>query len=120
MLRALPLSCFFSKRAKSFWPWRLLRKKRGAASEKAHLRCALPIFLPEVPKRLPPDSLLAFNQACVGSELLYAWKAIDLVDFIEQHEAENLANTGNRLQQVEGMGIVVFGGFEDREFQVFE
>jgi hypothetical protein len=42
MLRALPLSCFFAMRARSFWPWGLVRTKSVAASEKAHLRWTLP------------------------------------------------------------------------------
>ncbi len=36
-----------------FCPSSLLRRSRAAASEKAHLRWALPMFWPEVPKRLP-------------------------------------------------------------------
>jgi hypothetical protein len=46
---------------------------------------------------------------------LDAGKAVDLVDCIEQHETENLADPGPRLQQGEGMGIVVFGSVEARE-----
>ena len=42
------------------------------------------------------------------------------MDFIKLHEAENFVNAGNRLQQIEGMGIVVLGGFQDIEFEVFE
>jgi hypothetical protein len=34
------------------------RNKSGAASEQARLRWALPIFWPDVPRRLPPDSWL--------------------------------------------------------------
>ncbi len=46
----------FSERTRSFWPWGLFRKNNAAASEKAHVRWALPMFLPEVPQRLPADS----------------------------------------------------------------
>jgi len=56
-LRAFPWSGFCSKRLRSFWPWGLLRKNSVAAAEKAHVRCAWPIFVPEVPTRLPPDAL---------------------------------------------------------------
>jgi hypothetical protein len=38
-------------------PVKKQRRKRTAASEKAHLRGTLPIFLPELPTRLPADSL---------------------------------------------------------------
>ena len=62
--------------------------------------------------------LAALDQACVGGNRVDACPAVELVHFIEQHAAENRANPGHRLPQGEGMGIVVFGGFEDRAFQV--
>jgi hypothetical protein len=40
------------------------------------------------------------------------------VDFVEQHEAENLADAGHGLEQIQGMGIMVPGGFDDGEFYV--
>ena len=42
------------------------------------------------------------------------------MDFIEQHEAEHLADAGYGLQQIQGVGIVLLGGFQEREFEVFE
>jgi hypothetical protein len=42
------------------------------------------------------------------------------VNFIAQHEAEKLANAGPSLQQIQGLGIVVLGGFEDRECEVLQ
>jgi hypothetical protein len=42
------------------------------------------------------------------------------MDFVEPHEAEDFANTGHRLQEVEGLGIVLLGGFKDVELQVTE
>src|SRR5207247_1219425 len=56
-VKALPFPCFFSKRARDFWPAGWLRRKRTAASEKAHVREALPLFVPEVLYRFPADSL---------------------------------------------------------------
>ena len=56
-LRAFPWAGFCSKRLRSVWPWGVCRKQRGAAAEKAHVRGAWPIFVPEVPTRLPPDAV---------------------------------------------------------------
>src|SRR3990172_3295643 len=58
---ALPLPCLRVSLAKYFCPGAFWRRKSTAASEKAHLRCALPIFLPEVHRRLPADSLAHFT-----------------------------------------------------------
>ena len=45
---------------------------------------------------------------------------MDVVDFIQQHEAQDFSNTGDGLQQVQGVGIVLFRGFQERQFEVFE
>jgi hypothetical protein len=42
------------------------------------------------------------------------------MDFIAQHEAEDFANAGDCLEQIQGAGIVVLGGFEERTFEVLE
>ena len=42
------------------------------------------------------------------------------MDVIEQHEAQDVSNTRYGLQQVEGVGIVLLGRFEEIEFEVFE
>ena len=52
--------------------------------------------------------------------VLYTGKATDIMDFIEQHEAQDFSNTGYGLQQVEGVGIVLLSRFEDIEFEVLE
>jgi hypothetical protein len=64
--------------------------------------------------------LAAFNQARIRGEVLHAWETVDLVNFVEQHEAEDFANARDGVSQVEGIGSVVLGGFEDREFEVLE
>ena len=52
------LAMFFLQVGSSnFCPAGLSRRNKTAASEKAHLRWALPILVPEVPERFPADSL---------------------------------------------------------------
>src|SRR5262249_38367679 len=57
MVTACPWPCLFSKRATECCPAGLWRRHHAAASEKAHFRWACPIFLPDVPTRVPADSL---------------------------------------------------------------
>jgi hypothetical protein len=59
--------------------------------------------------------LAAFNQARVRGKILYAWKAADVMDVIAPHEAADFANTGSRLEQLEGMGLVLLGGVHKRQ-----
>ena len=56
LLRAVPLAGFFSNVARDFGPGSFPRRKRVAASAKAHVRWAWPILCPEVPKRFPADA----------------------------------------------------------------
>ncbi len=55
---ALAFPCFFSRRFLYFIPAGLPRRKSAAASEKAHLRCGLPILRRLLPDVLPADSCL--------------------------------------------------------------
>ena len=42
------------------------------------------------------------------------------MDFVELHEAEDRADAGHGLQQIERVGVMVFGGLEDGEFDIAE
>ena len=46
--------------------------------------------------------LAAFDHARGRGNILYAWKAADVMDVVEQHEAEDFANTGSRSREVRG------------------
>ena len=50
-----------------------------------------------------------FDQTAIGDEVLDPWEAGNVVDFVEQHEAKDFANTGHGLEQIEGSGIVLLG-----------
>ena len=45
-------------------------------------------------------------------------EAIDVIDFVEQHEAENLADAGYGVPQIPSVSVMMFGGFDDGEFHV--
>jgi hypothetical protein len=51
---------------------------------------------------------------------LSAWEAGDTVDCIEQHAAENRAKAGHGVPQRQGLGIVVLGRLQEKEFEVFQ
>jgi hypothetical protein len=62
MVQAFPVSCFLCKRARYVCAAGWSRRNNTAASEKAHFRWALPLLAPEVPRRLPADSLLPLTR----------------------------------------------------------
>ena len=57
IVNAVPFPCFCSTRARNVWPWALVRSNTTAAAEKAHVREAWPLFVHEVPSRVPADAL---------------------------------------------------------------
>ena len=42
--------------------------------------------------------------------------AVDVVAFVPQHATEDLADAGPRTQQIQGVGVMVLGRFEEKEF----
>ena len=76
---ALALPCVCSNFAKYALPGWFCRKQRTAASAKAQRSYTLPIFLPEVPSRFPPDSLAHFTtrqyetKSCTRGKRARSW-----------------------------------------------
>jgi hypothetical protein len=62
----------------------------------------------------------ALDQATIRGDGLPPRAAADAMDFVGQHAAEDLANARHGLQQVQGVGIVLLGGFQDRELAPLE
>ena len=49
---------------------------------------------------------------------MYPGKTVDMVDCIQQYEAENLADARDGLPQIQGVGIMLLGGFHDGAFHL--
>jgi hypothetical protein len=56
------------------------------------------------------------DQAARGNNILHPGAAGELVDVVEQHEAEHRAATGHGWQHIQGGGVRVFGGWDDGAF----
>lgn len=69
-------------------------------------------------RALPSRFLGALAQAAIGGEILHPREAVDLMDFVQPHEAKDLADAGHGVQPIQGMGVMVFGSFEDGEFAI--
>jgi hypothetical protein len=119
MVSAFPLSCLFSKRASYFCPGALLRRNSVAASEQAR-EVGVADFLTRGAQAFTGSFFRTLDETPIGGEVLHPWKAGNIMDFVEQPEAEDFSNTGHRLQEVESLGIVLRGGFKAVELQVTE
>ena len=54
-----------------------------------------------------------FYQPGVGTKVLNSGEAIYIVDFIQDHQGQDGTDTGDRAQQVQGVVIMLAGGFFD-------
>src|SRR4030042_487838 len=48
----------------------------------------------------------ALHQPCVGDEVADSWKAVDVMDFVEDHQGEDFPDAGNSAKQVNGYRIM--------------
>ena len=62
----------------------------------------------------------ALDQTTVGGKLLDPREAVNVVDFVEPYETENLADAWDGVKQIQGVGVMLCGGFEDGQFHVTE
>jgi hypothetical protein len=58
------------------------------------------------------------DQTTLGDDILYPGEARDRLDFIEPHKAENLAETRDGVQQIQGVGVLVRGGVDDGQCDI--
>jgi len=64
--------------------------------------------------------LAACDQAAIRGAGLPAGDTVALMHCVEHHEAEDVPNPGDGLEQREGMSLVGLGGVQDGELQVLE
>jgi len=111
---------FFLQTAQKLLALGIIPQEQGGGFGKSPLEVRIADFVAGSPQAFATRFLAAFDQAAIRGEVLHAWKAVDIVDFVEQHKAETLADARYGLEQLERMGIVLLGGVEDIEFEVLE
>ena len=58
----------------------------------------------------------ALHQACVGDEITDLWEAVDVVDFVEDHQGEDFSDAGDGAKQVNGYRIMLWNECVDLSF----
>ena len=64
--------------------------------------------------------LAAFHEAAVGDEVLDGREALDVVDLVQKHEAQDLADPRHGAEAGEGVDIVHLGGAGEVQLEVGE
>ena len=73
-----------------------------------------------VPVVLAVGLLGAFHQPAVGHELLHPREAVDIVDLVEEHQGQDLADPRHRAQPVIGVDVMHLGGLSQVQLQLPE
>src|SRR5262249_37742161 len=93
-----------------FWSCGIMAQEQHCSLGKSPFQAGSTDLLARGASAFPSGFLGTLHQATIRDKILHAWEAVNVMDFIEQHEAENLADTRHRLQQIQGIGVMVFGG----------
>jgi hypothetical protein len=96
--------------------WGVAPKERGGFRE-GPWEVGVADFCAPGPPTVPACRLATLHQAALRGKVRHAGDAVDSVACQEPHAAQNLANAGDGVQQIQGRGVVMLGRFEDKEFE---
>jgi hypothetical protein len=115
-----PLIMLFLQTCEKLLTVRVMAQKQRGRFRKGPLEVRMADFVAGSSQAFASGFLAAFDQARIGGEVLHTGKTVDVMNFIKENEAQDLSDTRNSLQPVEGVGIVLLGGVEEIEFEVLE
>jgi hypothetical protein len=101
-----------------FLSWEIMAQEQHRSLGKSPLEVGMTDLLARGASAFARGCLGTLHQATIRDKILHAWEAVYVMDVIEQHEAEALADTGHSLPQIQGSGVMVFGGLEDGQLQI--
>ena len=118
--QGLALAVFFLQTREVFLPCWIVAQTQHSRFGERPLEVGMADLGASRAVAFPGGFLGAFHQATVRDKILPPWEAVDVMDFIEQHPTEDLANAGHRPEQVKGVGVVCCGRGQDRQLHVTE
>jgi hypothetical protein len=60
------------------------------------------------------------DEAAIGDEILPAGETLDVVDLIQQDEAQDFPDAGHRLEPIQGIGVVLLRRFDNVQLEIVE
>ena len=95
--QGFPLVVFFLQAGEIFLPCRIVAQEQRRSLGKGPLEVGVPDFFAGRAQAFARRFLGTLDQATIGDEILHRRKAINVVNFVEQHEAEDLADPRHGL-----------------------
>jgi hypothetical protein len=98
--------------------WRMVSQKQDRGFRKGPFEVGIAALGARGAQAFAGGFLGPFDQTALGGKILYPGEAVDIMDFVAQHEAEDVADAGHGLQQIQGVGVMMFGGVDEGAFDV--
>jgi hypothetical protein len=89
---------FFLQAGQMFLPCWIVAQEQRCGLGKGPLEVGVPNFFARSAQAFAGGFLGTRDQATLGDNILHRWKAANVVNFVEQYKAENLADPGYGLQ----------------------
>ena len=103
-----------------FLSFRVVAEKQGSRFRKGPLEMRVADLFAGEAIVFPGRLAGTFHQAAIGDKLLHTLEAGDVVNLVQNCQGEDLADSGDRAQQVEGVLILLFGLTGDEELELVE
>lgn len=110
-----PLSVFCLQAGELFLSCRLVAQEQRGGLRKGPLEGGGPDCFPGRAQAFARRFLGTRAQTALGDNSLHRRNAVHVVHVIEQHEAEELTETGDGLPQTQRVSVMVLGRLDDRE-----
>ena len=105
----MPDPCFFSSVVRDVLAGRIGSEKQHGRFREGPREMGVADLRARGPVPLPRRRLRARDEAARREEILDPREAGDIMDCIEQHHAQHLADSGDRTQQVQRLGMMLLG-----------
>lgn len=112
-----PLAMLSSQLLHHLLARRIVTQKRYGRFGESPLQMGIADLGAAVPLLLAGRLVGTLHQPAVGREVLHRLEAVDVVDLVEQHHGQDLADTVNRAEEHQRPPVLAAGGFLQLPFQ---
>jgi hypothetical protein len=109
---------FFLPAGQLFWAHRMVAEEQHRRFGEGPLELRMPALRAGGALPLPRRFLGTRAQAAVGHTILDPREPADIMTLVEPHQAQKLADAGNRLKPGEGLGVMRLGCLHDGQVDI--
>ena len=107
------LAVCFASLVRYFWPAEWSRRKAHSRFREGPREIRMADLGPCYPVAFARRCFGTRDEAAIGDDILHAGETLDGVDLIEQDEAQDVPDSGHRLEQIQDVGVVLLRRVDD-------